>query len=126
MGRTSKALTHLPVLGTAIMESRVIFEETLNELHGMLGEAVAVSVVRAEPTFMLAHFRGVLHRGEEIDSSLPIPERPELFFFRVSEHPGDGFFLAESEYTGAGWTTDEQRVLRIEFGAVHLYVAKEY
>jgi hypothetical protein len=69
-------LTHLPALGAAIMDSRVIFEETLNELHGMLGEAVAVSVVRAEPTFMLAHFRGVLHRGEETDSSLPIPDGP--------------------------------------------------
>jgi hypothetical protein len=101
------------------------FEDTLNELHAMLGRDVAESIVRVEPTFMLAHFRGVLRHGDELETPREIALSPELFFFEVTERPGGGFFLSESEFTGASWHGEGNRVLRVELGAMALYIERE-
>jgi hypothetical protein len=95
----------------------VDFDETLNELLGLMGRDVAVHVRspgnRAAPALMLVS--GKLRSAPEVVEQLG--GSSEVFFCRVGNGPMlSGFFLDRTRFRRARWK-EEQLVIELQGGS---------
>jgi hypothetical protein len=103
----------------------VDFDETLNELLGLMGTEVAVHVrspgSRSAPALMLVS--GTLRSAPEVVEQLG--GATEVFFCRIGNGPMlSGFFLDRERFRQARWDDEQQLVIDLR-GGTSLVVSEE-